>query len=136
MDDKDLKQDVTHIEHAEDHGGAVDYRNNVHARIRNPLGELSKSALHDQVGTFCGQYGFEDKEEVFQKAAQVAQRPHEFEKITDLDENDRYWLKREITNKWHLPRQLWYAIIIVSIGSAVQGWDNTVREPCSFFKHV
>ena len=29
------------------------------------------------------------------------------------------------TDKWHLPKDLYYSIALCSLGSAVQGWDNT-----------
>lgn len=48
---------------------------------------------------FCSQNGLEDKETEFQKGALVAQNPAEFENLEELDENDKYHLRREITSK-------------------------------------
>lgn len=64
----------------------------------NPLTGLTAAELSDQVVAFCGKYEFEDKLDVFQKAAMVAQRPRDFESIEELTEDDKYWLRREITS--------------------------------------
>lgn len=62
---------------------------------------------------------------VFQRGALVAQKPIAFEEIEELTEEDKYHLRREITHRWHLPKALYGAIAICSLGSALQGWDNT-----------
>jgi len=66
----------------------------------NPLSGLSPAELHDQVEAFCVKYGFEDKRDTFHRASMVAQRPHDFESIQELFEDDKYWLRREITSKY------------------------------------
>ncbi|THX81268.1 hypothetical protein D6D05_04235 [Aureobasidium pullulans] len=91
----------------------------------NPLSGLSATELRDQTNSFCETYGFQDKVNTFHKAALVAQRPDAFDSIEDLIKDDKHWLRREITNRWHLPWAMYMCIVIVSIGSAVQGWDNT-----------
>nr|OQO06416.1 hypothetical protein B0A51_16154 [Rachicladosporium sp. CCFEE 5018] len=98
---------------------------NIDARIRNPLSGLSTTELRDQVDAFCGKYGFEEKSETFQKAALVAQLSDDFESIPSLNEDDKHWLRMETTHKWKLPWTMYMCIGIVSIGSAIQGWDNT-----------
>ncbi|KAI2631499.1 hypothetical protein GGS26DRAFT_598588 [Hypomontagnella submonticulosa] len=121
---QDLKNylDVSHAEHA-----AEDYARNVNARIINPLAGIPKENLRLQVRGFCIEHGFEDKEDVFFRGALAAQNPIEedYTNIPELNEDDKIALKREITHKWHLPRRLYYAIALCSLGSALQGWDNT-----------
>ncbi|XXH02827.1 hypothetical protein Hte_009214 [Hypoxylon texense] len=121
---EDLKHhlDVSHHEH-----NTEDYTRNVNARIINPLAGLSKDNLRLQVRGFCIEHGFEDKEDVFFRGALAAQNPLEedYMNIPELTDDDKIALKREITHKWHLPRQLYYAIALCSLGSALQGWDNT-----------
>ena len=73
----------------------------------------------------CLQHGLNDKIHVFQRAALAAQRPAEFESLPELTDDDKYHLRRETTHKWHLPKALYGAIAICSLGSALQGWDNT-----------
>jgi hypothetical protein len=74
-----------------------DYQRNVDARIRNPLGDLTAAELRSQVTAFCQRYGFTEKEETFQKAALVAQRPEDFEHIAALSDDDKYYMRRETT---------------------------------------
>ena len=74
---------------------------------------------------------------MFKKGALVAQSPDDFEHIEELDENDRYHLRREITSEspevsielllililldpWRLPRDLYFTIALCSLGSAIQ----------------
>lgn len=95
-------------------------RNNVTAQIRNPLSGLTHAELSSQVVVFCNKYGFDEKIITFQKAALVAQRPQEFESISELSEDDKYHLRRETTHKWHLPFAMYMCIAVVSIGSALQ----------------
>ncbi|KAJ7064199.1 hypothetical protein C8F01DRAFT_1055024 [Mycena amicta] len=103
----------------------VDLDNNVNAKIKNPLKDIPKATLFAQVASFCAEHGFSDRVPLFQKAALVAQSPAYFEDIEELDEQDRYHLRREITHKWSLPFPLYFAIGVASLGSAIQGWDNT-----------
>jgi hypothetical protein len=53
-----------------------------------------------QVEEFTREKGFEDKLELFQKAALLAQRPKEFEKIPEMTESDKEIIRRETTRKW------------------------------------
>ncbi|KAM0278052.1 hypothetical protein ACHAQH_005421 [Verticillium albo-atrum] len=68
---------------------------------------------------------FNGKEDIFYRGAIAAQNPEAWEQFDETTDDDRHYLRREVTHKWHLPRQLYYAIAICSLGSAVQGWDNT-----------
>lgn len=69
------------------------------SRIVNPLTGISKENLRAQVSQFCTQNGLEDREAEFQKGALVAQNPIDFENFEELDEDDKYHLRREITSK-------------------------------------
>lgn len=73
-----------------------------------------------QVSQFCTAYGLQDKEDVFMKGALVAQSPAEFEDFEELTDDDKYHLRREITNPWRLPRHLYFTIAVCSLGSAIQ----------------
>lgn len=94
-------------------------------RIVNPLAGLTTSELRSQVSAFCEKYGFQQKEDVFMRGALAAQNPDAYDDIAELTEADKTHLKREVTHKWHLPKALYYSIALCSLGSAVQGWDNT-----------
>lgn len=94
-------------------------------RILNPLAGFTKSELRTQVVAFCRDFGFEDKEEVFYHGALAAQRPGCHDDIEELTLEEKTFLRREVTHKWHLPKHLYYTIALCSLGSAIQGWDNT-----------
>lgn len=94
-------------------------------RILNPLTGLTKSELRTQVAAFCRDFGFEAKEEVFFRGALAAQHPDRYEDIEELTPEDKALLGREVTHKWHLPKHLYFTIALCSLGSAIQGWDNT-----------
>ncbi|EME43669.1 hypothetical protein DOTSEDRAFT_174631 [Dothistroma septosporum NZE10] len=117
------KIDAT-VEHLE-HRVTTDIEGIHNTTIRNPLVHQTKDELHHDVVLFCTEYGFQDKVDLFQKAALVAQRPDQFEDIIELSDDDKYILRREITHRWSLPWALYLCIGIVSLGSAIQGWDNT-----------
>ncbi|KAH7131316.1 hypothetical protein EDB81DRAFT_696698 [Dactylonectria macrodidyma] len=118
--EEQLKQHVSHAEHSPE-----DYARNVDAKIRNPLVGMSRADLRTQVAAFCIDYGFQDKEDVFYRGALAAQDPESYESIDELTDDDKHHLRREITHKWHLPKSFYYSIALCSLGSAIQGWDNT-----------
>ncbi|KXH60804.1 hypothetical protein CSAL01_06945 [Colletotrichum salicis] len=115
------KVDVSHVEHTD-----ADYSRNIDAnKIHNPLIGVSKSDLRVQVSGFCREYGFREKEDVFYRGALAAQNPDTYNSFEELTEDDKNALRREVTHKWHLPRDLYWSIALCSLGSAIQGWDNT-----------
>ncbi|WVR03556.1 hypothetical protein IAU60_000548 [Kwoniella sp. DSM 27419] len=98
---------------------------NRNARIQNPLFGIPKEALFADVDRFCQSYGFENDTQLFRKGALLAQNPTKFESYSELDEEDRNWIRRETTHKWSQPRALLVSVILASVGAAVQGWDQT-----------
>ncbi|ORY28300.1 hexose transport-related protein [Naematelia encephala] len=124
--EKSSKQDLDHVEDIEQQRREHASRNrNVSAKIQNPLVGLTREELWSTSDRFCSQYGFDDKRDLFRRAALLAQNPAEFESLTDLTEEDKYWVRREFTHKWSQTSALYYLVIVCSIGSAIQGWDNT-----------
>lgn len=94
--DTRLKDEAT-IEHIE-HGAVKASSPRDEATIRNPLVHLTHDELQHDVDTFCMAYGFEDKVELFQKAALIAQRPDHFEDIIELTDEDKHFLRRETSH--------------------------------------
>lgn len=119
----DLKKDQ--VIATENIDTTIDYARNVNAKIVNPLAGIPKPRLRDKVNAFCESWGFQEKREVFWKGALAAQNPSTFEEIPELLEEDKYHIRREATHRWHLPKDLYFAIALCSLGSAIQGWDNT-----------
>lgn len=53
-----------------------------------------------KVESFVKDKGFEDKTELFQKAAVLAQNPKEFETMSELTEADKSLIRRETTRSY------------------------------------
>ena len=58
-----------------------------------------------------------EDEEIFVKGPLVAQRPHDFENIPDLTEEDKATLRFENTHKWKQPFTL-YFLVGKSVGAS------------------
>lgn len=70
----------------------------------------------EEVQIFCDANGFQDEVETFQKGALVAQNPGSFEDLPLLTEDDRYYLRRETTHRWHHPKTLYLTVATLSLG--------------------
>jgi hypothetical protein len=89
------------------------------------LAGIPKSQLLEDVSRFATDFKLVDHVSALQKGALVAQRPHDFDSISELDERDREVLRQETSHRWKQPKALYFTIIMTSIGAAVQGWDKT-----------
>jgi sugar porter (SP) family MFS transporter len=103
----------------------VDLNSNLSAKIANPLAGIPRAKLLRQVEQFAQENGLSDILPVLRKGALVAQSPHEFEKIAELDPAEHEALRNEVVHKWRQPTALYFTIILCSVGAAVQGWDQT-----------
>lgn len=65
--------------------------------IQNPLHGLSREKLMRKVDLFVKDKGFEDRLELFQKSALLAQNPQDFENIPELTEAEKEVIRRETT---------------------------------------
>ncbi|KJA15452.1 hypothetical protein HYPSUDRAFT_72047 [Hypholoma sublateritium FD-334 SS-4] len=107
---------VTHIESV---------NNSVQARIQNPLRDIPRDELIERVERFTQEKGLKGMDELFRKAALLAQNPGDFEDIPELSEDDKIVIRRETTHRWSQSKDLYLTVIICSIAAAVQGWDQT-----------
>lgn len=112
---------------------------------KNPLASLSKEQLLADVEAFAQEKELEFILDDLKKGALVAQDPKEFESLDELSEEEKEWLRREKTHRWHQPFMmyfmtsklplLWsgcercltqYYDLVLCAGSAiVQGMDQT-----------
>ncbi|KAJ5132419.1 hypothetical protein N7448_006577 [Penicillium atrosanguineum] len=131
-----VKETITHLESStrasDDHNGAekghleqVNLHNNVSAKIKNPLADLSQSQVLCDVEDFAQEYNVTDILPELKKGALVARDPAEFEAVPDLTDHEISALRDEVLHKWRQPKALYFTIILCSIGAAVQGWDQT-----------
>lgn len=103
----------------------VDLRNNLSARIRNPLAGIPREKLIRQVDTFAQEQELTDIAPLLRKGALVAQDPANYESVSGLEPYEIEALRNETLHKWRQPKALYLTVILCSIGAAVQGWDQT-----------
>ena len=89
-------------------------------RIKNSLTGVPKAQFLSNVKEFANQKELTDFLPLLKKRALVAQDPPAFEKIEELDEDEKVAFRREITRKWSQPHVLYLTIIPRLIGAAVQ----------------
>ena len=94
-------------------------------RIRNPLVDIPKETLRQEVDTFAATYQLQDILPELWKGSLAAQSPALFETIPELDDSDKALLRHEIEHRWKQPKALYFAIVLSSIAAAIQGWDQT-----------
>ncbi|KAJ5684190.1 uncharacterized protein N7477_000535 [Penicillium maclennaniae] len=131
-----MKETITHAESpnttGDDHNGAekghveqIDLHNNISAKIKNPLADLSQSQVLRDVEDFAQEYNVTDILPELKKGALVARDPSDYEAVCDLTDHEVSALRDEVLHKWRQPKALYFTIILCSIGAAVQGWDQT-----------
>lgn len=89
-------------------------------RIKNPLAGLTKTQIIRGVEEFAQEYNVIDILPELKKGALVARDPEEFETVSELTESELTALRDEVLHKWRQPKQLYFTIILCSIGAAVQ----------------
>ena len=94
---------------------------NVNAKLVNPLEGIPQDTVMANAARFAREHDLGHLEEAFQKGALIAQNPAGFETLPLLSEGDREVLRREVTHRWHQPWELYYLVILCSLGAAVQG---------------
>ncbi|KAK5270518.1 hypothetical protein LTR96_003795 [Exophiala xenobiotica] len=98
------------------------------AAFENPLSDIPKEQLMEEVETFCSAHNLMDYIEAFRKGALVAQSPYATDSIAELSAGDREILQREHTHRWNQPFTLYWLVIMCSLAAAVQGMDETVNN--------
>lgn len=102
-------------------------------RIKNPLSDIPKDKLLDDVEHFARENDLMDILPHMNKGALVAKSPRDFESLEELDEADKEVLRNEVLHRWRLPWALYYTIILNSIAAAIQGWDQTGTQILYFY---
>ncbi|KAF2231111.1 hypothetical protein EV356DRAFT_490827 [Viridothelium virens] len=108
-------------------------RHALNAVFENPLANVPREQLMQDVEQFCEQYGLTDHVEVMKKGALVSQRPYAIQEMDELTPDDKAVLLREHTHKWDQPWQLYWLVSMASLAAAVQGMDETVNNGAQAF---
>ncbi|KAH9948984.1 hypothetical protein B0H21DRAFT_731013 [Amylocystis lapponica] len=123
------KDDVRHI----DNTANTDNVTNLNVKLANPLAGIPHHQLMADAAAFAKEYNLADISDELQKGALVAQDPTLFESLSQLTEEDKALLRREITHKWRQPAKLYYLVILCSMAAAVQGMDEAVINGANLF---
>ncbi|PGH06335.1 hypothetical protein AJ79_06578 [Helicocarpus griseus UAMH5409] len=98
---------------------------NTTGEIKNPLSEIPKEKLLQDVENFATQNDLMDILPLLQKGALIAKSPRDFESLEELTEEEKEPIRNEVLHRWRHPWALYYTIILNSISAAIQGWDQT-----------
>ena len=80
----------------------------VSAKLKNPLSGMTKDELLADVEAFAREKDLEDILPLLQRGSLVAQNPKNFENVSELTEDEKMWLRKEITNRWQQPKMMFY----------------------------
>ena len=98
------------------------------AAFENPLEGLSREQLFQDVEKFCQEADLMEHLDDFRKGALVAQSPRSYGHVTELSDEDRNILDREVSHRWSQPFTLYWLVVMCSMAAAVQGMDETVNN--------
>lgn len=82
----------------------------LNAIFENPLANIPREKLLEDVENFCRLYGLETHLDTFMKGALVAQNPLAAQDLNDLTEEEKAVLTAENTHKWSQPWQLYWLV--------------------------
>ena len=100
---------------------ALDLNENINAKLANPLAGIPHDELRKDGAAFARRFGLEGFEELFSKAAVVAQDPLGFETMDILSDEEKTALRKEQTHRWDQPLSLYWLVVMCSVAAAVQG---------------
>ncbi|KAI9150292.1 putative metabolite transport protein YwtG [Paramyrothecium foliicola] len=98
------------------------------ALFSNPLQGMSDEAVIADVDQFVEERGLSEHRDDFRKGALLARVQHTpdgFEQINSLTEEEKGFLRREVTHRWHQPFMLYFLCTLCAGSAIVQGMDQT-----------
>lgn len=111
-----------HDEFPEDTGRRQSVALNI---VENPLKRKSHEQTVAEAREWAEGHGMQEYASLFARAALVARDPERFERLGELEAEERDALIYERDHKWHGSKMLWYSISLCAVGAATQGWDQT-----------
>lgn len=106
------------------HVERINLNNNLSAKIKNPLADLTPRQVLRDVREFAQAHDLVDILPSLEKGALVARDPANFAEVEGLTEEESLAIQNEVLHKWRQPLALYFTIILCSVGAAVQGWDQ------------
>lgn len=86
----------------------------VSKKLKNPLSGMNREELLANVEAFAKEKELEDILPLLQRGAIVAQDPKNFENVSELPEEEKVWLRKEVTNRWVQPKMMFYMTSMLS----------------------
>lgn len=102
--------------------------NKLSAVFQNPLANVPREKLFEDVELFCNKFNLTQHLETFQKGALISQNPAGALDLVELTEEDKNVIRREHTHKWSQPWALYSMVAMCSLAAAVQGMDETANN--------
>jgi len=93
----------------------------LNSKLAHPLSGISHEELMEMGASYARENDMEDLQDEFRKGALLAQNPEAFDTLPLLTEDDKYYLRREVTHKWSHPTALYHMVVMCSMAAAVQG---------------
>jgi len=118
--------------------GSVDaekLRNNLNAKLANPLAGFSAQELAAKGEAYCRDNSIGDDEDIraFRLGATIAQNFELYDDCEGLTTEEKQSLREEIEHKWSQPWKLYLIVVLCSTCAAVQGMDETVVNGAQIF---
>ncbi|KAI8584426.1 hypothetical protein K450DRAFT_267769 [Umbelopsis ramanniana AG] len=98
-----------------------------------PLVVKSEKEVLDVATNIINQNGLEEYEDVIKRGALLANDPDNWESRTDITEEEKEVLRREVTHRWHQPAQMYFLAAVGAMAAVVQGMDETVVNGAQLF---
>ena len=114
--------------HTEDAAAPSTRKASVAAKLRNPLAGMTEAAVLQDVDAWVDEKGLSSHREEFRKGALIArvgQRDDGFEYVSQLSEEEKGLLRREVTHRWDHPFMLYFLVVLCAGSAIVQGMDQT-----------
>ncbi|GAB7342298.1 hypothetical protein MBLNU457_g0530t1 [Dothideomycetes sp. NU457] len=108
---------------------AADYeRKRMNAMLANPLRGHSHAELRKMGKAYALEHALVEPEDfrAFELGAVLASGKTAFRECEGLTEEEKAYLEKELTHRWHQPKLMYLVIILCSTCAAVQGMDETV----------
>lgn len=93
----------------------------LNSKLAHPLSGIPHEELMEMGAVYARENDMEDLQEEFRKGALLAQDPEAFDTLPLLTDDDKYYLRREVTHKWSHPKALYHMVVMCSMAAAVQG---------------